>query len=116
MPKPLLDSTILIGAVSRLGAELLHNAFEPCKIQGCTGHSPSIVCTECSRTICLSHAFLTISARPERICVSCVMERHRELWDEDEFPPEQRRAGFRVVSDPPGDDEGTVDAEYEEVR
>jgi len=57
--------------------------FAPCGLPGCHAHSLGLVCKACSRFSCQRHSYASASP-PRIICVSCIMEEHRELWAEDE--------------------------------
>ncbi len=102
--------------------------FSGCELGDCNKHSLGIVCTMCSRRICQRHAYVTASVPPKPICVSCIMEEHRELWDENDphyQPDEPPRREREQRRDPPReeprrqakrDDGGPViDVEYESM-
>lgn len=58
--------------------------FEPCRIQGCTAHSLGFVCGTCSRFTCQRHTYLRPVVPAQIVCISCLVEDHRELWAEPE--------------------------------
>lgn len=72
--------------------------FTQCQLGDCTKHSLGLICSMCSRAVCQRHAYVTASVPPKPICCSCIMEAHRELWDEhdegfrEEQPPPRREA------------------------
>ncbi len=101
-------------------------AFAGCELGDCQKHSLGIVCACCSRRVCQRHAYVTASVPPKPICVSCIMEEHRELWDEDdehfrpdEPPPRREREREQPREEPRRQakrDEGPViDVEFESM-
>lgn len=56
--------------------------FEPCRIPGCAAHSLGFVCVGCSRYTCQRHTYLRATVPAQVLCISCLVEEHRELWAE----------------------------------
>ena len=48
-------------------------AFQPCQTEDCPKRSPGTVCHLCSRRVCATHGFLTLSAPPQVICATCIV-------------------------------------------
>ncbi|NCA16898.1 MAG: hypothetical protein EBS90_07610 [Betaproteobacteria bacterium] len=72
--------------------EAASRVFMPCGLAGCHAHSLGFVCSTCSRPCCQRHAYIRPAAVLRRenavVCVSCIVDEHKELWDDNVFEAE----------------------------
>lgn len=83
MSKPAQPADPLLGPILQLVGAAVGHHFDMCQLsEECGRYSLGVRCMDCGRACCLSHFYMTASAPPKAICVSCIVGKHPELFED----------------------------------
>lgn len=60
-------------------AQLVDQVFAHCECGNCKFYSLGVVCSSCSRRVCLRHGVVTLTSPPVAKCVPCLLADHADL-------------------------------------
>jgi hypothetical protein len=79
--RPLEGQVQIPPIVGQFLANAIPQVAAGCQLPGCAKFSLGLRCAQCTRALCLTHAYVTPATKPQVICCSCIVDRHPEMFE-----------------------------------